>query len=161
MKTEEEKRATARAASRRWAKANPKKRRAYARKWQAVHHEKYLAIQRAHYAAKSEKYIAAASAQYAADPEKYKRAAKARHAANPAPGRLRAKSRKRHLDAATPLWANRAAITEIYKNCPVGFHVDHVIPLKGKTVCGLHVETNLQYLSAAENLKKRNRLLAA
>ncbi len=56
-----------------------------------------------------------------------------------------------------PEWANMNAIKDIYKNCPSGFHVDHIIPLKGKTVCGLHIETNLQYLPANENLAKGNK----
>lgn len=56
----------------------------------------------------------------------------------------------------TPSWADLKKIEEIYLNCPKGHHVDHVIPLKGKTVRGLHVETNLQYLPAKENLAKRN-----
>lgn len=61
--------------------------------------------------------------------------------------------RKAKLDA-TPAWANLESIKKIYQNCSSGFHVDHIIPLLGKTVCGLHVESNLQYLPAKENLIK-------
>jgi hypothetical protein len=44
---------------------------------------------------------------------------------------------------ATPKWANLDVIKEIYRKCPAGSEVDHIIPLKGRTVCGLHVENNL------------------
>lgn len=57
----------------------------------------------------------------------------------------------------TPKWANLERIKEIYKNCPEGHSVDHIVPLQGKTVCGLHVENNLQYLTPSENSKKGNR----
>ena len=55
-----------------------------------------------------------------------------------------------------PSWANRKAIRAIYESCPPGHHVDHIIPLQGENVSGLHVAANLQYLPAEENLAKSN-----
>jgi len=57
----------------------------------------------------------------------------------------------------TPLWADLGKIKEIYNNCPEGYHVDHILPLRGKTISGLHVENNLQYLPAKENVVKHNK----
>jgi len=57
---------------------------------------------------------------------------------------------------ATPIWSEKEAIKQFYINCPKGYHVDHIIPLRGKTVSGLHVLSNLQYLTAHENWTKRN-----
>jgi hypothetical protein len=65
--------------------------------------------------------------------------------------------RRARLLQAIPSWADLKVITEFYKNCPEGYHVDHIIPLQGKNVCGLHVIANLQYLPAGENLRKGNR----
>jgi hypothetical protein len=55
-----------------------------------------------------------------------------------------------------PTWADRKAIRAIYEGCPPGHHVDHVVPLRGSNVSGLHVAGNLQYLPAEENLAKGN-----
>ena len=41
------------------------------------------------------------------------------------------------------------------------WHVDHVIPLQGKTVSGLHVPTNLQVIPWLDNVKKANKVLSA
>lgn len=67
-----------------------------------------------------------------------------------------AKRRARKLKR-TPNWSNLQKIQEIYNNCPKGYHVDHIIPLKGEKVSGLHVEDNLQYLPATENIQKGNK----
>ena len=64
-----------------------------------------------------------------------------------------------------PSWADTDAIRKIYEDCaalnekhgPRSHHVDHIIPLQGKTVSGFHVENNLQILKASDNLKKSNK----
>ena len=70
------------------------------------------------------------------------------------------RARKRN---ATPSWASAEIIKTIYHQARVltettGIihHVDHVIPLAHKFVCGLHVEHNLQILLFSENLEKHN-----
>jgi hypothetical protein len=66
-------------------------------------------------------------------------------------------ARKRaELKSMTPAWADTKAISEIYKNCTPGNHIDHIIPLRGELVCGLHVESNLQEISAKDNILKSN-----
>lgn len=60
----------------------------------------------------------------------------------------------------TPAWSQKEAIRSFYNNCPQGYEVDHIIPLQGKLVSGLHVLENLQYLPVAENRSKGNRYVA-
>ncbi len=68
----------------------------------------------------------------------------------------RTKLQKIDIANRTPIWANMDKIQEIYCNCPDGYHVDHIVPLRGNNVSGLHVEYNLQYLTAEQNLIKSN-----
>ncbi len=65
---------------------------------------------------------------------------------------------------AEPLWANSALIkllyaTRRYMTEETGFewHVDHVVPLQGRNVCGLHVHNNLRVVPATVNLQKSNK----
>jgi hypothetical protein len=64
---------------------------------------------------------------------------------------------------ATPAWADMKKIRAVYraaakltKETGIPHHVDHMVPLNSKLVCGLHVENNLQVLPWIENLKKWN-----
>lgn len=64
----------------------------------------------------------------------------------------------------TPIWADLEKIEEVYREAVIArqmfgepWHVDHVIPLRGKRVSGLHIHTNLQLLPGPENIRKGNR----
>jgi hypothetical protein len=73
--------------------------------------------------------------------------------------------RQRRLRDATPEWANEPKIDDIYAECKrrnllagyMAYHVDHVVPLQGKKVSGLHVPGNLRIISARKNLAKHNK----
>jgi hypothetical protein len=60
----------------------------------------------------------------------------------------------------TPPWADQAAIIAIYQEAASrrangeDVHVDHVLPLCGRLVSGLHVAANLRIIPARENLAK-------
>lgn len=69
-----------------------------------------------------------------------------------------ASSRKRALvRERMPKWSDIEELKMFYKNCPEGMVVDHIIPLKGKNISGLHIASNLQYLTFEENSKKSNK----
>lgn len=70
----------------------------------------------------------------------------------------RVRLREFALKQRTPTWANREAIDAIYAEARrMNMTVDHIVPLRGKTVSGLHVESNLQLLTHEENARKGNR----
>lgn len=73
-------------------------------------------------------------------------------------------NRYRLLQRHTPEWANKGYLDLWYKlakieeertGCKV--HVDHIIPLRGEKVSGLHVEGNLQLMFAEDNYFKNNK----
>jgi hypothetical protein len=74
------------------------------------------------------------------------------------PARRATEAKKRaNRKSQTPKWADVEKIKHIYANCAYGNHIDHIIPLKGELVCGLHVENNLQEISAEQNIIKSNK----
>lgn len=66
----------------------------------------------------------------------------------------------------TPSWLSEDDLNEIKNMYAIAqrksqiegrtYHVDHIIPLKGKNVSGLHVPSNLQIITASENVRKNN-----
>jgi len=81
------------------------------------------------------------------------------------------KKRKAARIQRTPCWITAKQIKQIEnfyakakkleEKTGIKHHVDHIIPLQGKLVSGLHVPENLQILTARENLRKNNRYVGA
>lgn len=68
-------------------------------------------------------------------------------------------TRQQRIKRATPVWANRCKINCIYEQARrlgPAYHVDHIVPLNSKYVCGLHNEFNLRVIHYTCNLRKSN-----
>jgi hypothetical protein len=94
------------------------------------------------------------------NPETVKASKQAWSKANPK--KELAKTRKYQASKlnATPNWLSQEQslkMVEIYLTCPFGYEVDHIVPLKGKIVSGLHVPWNLQHLPIKSNRQKSNK----
>lgn len=86
-------------------------------------------------------------------------AVKKRHILNANAARRRFSKR-----LALPSWADKSKIEKIYeeasslsKSTGIEYHVDHIVPLQSKIVCGLHCESNLRIIRGVDNLSKGNR----
>ncbi len=69
-------------------------------------------------------------------------------------------------DARQPKWLNAGQLFEMesvynycaaLRNVSLNYHVDHIVPLRGDNVSGLHVPWNLQVMTGSENMSKGNR----
>jgi 5-methylcytosine-specific restriction endonuclease McrA len=77
--------------------------------------------------------------------------------------------RKRRHREATPKWltpAERLQMRDLYVQARKmteltreRYVVDHIVPLRGEEVCGLHVPWNLRVITQEQNLKKSNKLV--
>jgi len=84
---------------------------------------------------------------------------------NPGKNAFWCRTRQARIIKAMPHWVNSEAIELFYKEAKaltemthIKFEVDHIIPLQGKNVCGLHVPWNLQVIPKSENSQKKNHL---
>lgn len=132
-----------------WRKNNPEKK----------------AISCAKYYRKNKEYIIEQYTKYRKlNPEKikesYKKYHKNHHYVNASNcAKYRASKLQR-----TPAWANFDKIKEFYKQAQeltgstgIKHAVDHIIPLQGNIVSGLHIETNLQVITQSKNASKGNK----
>ena len=115
-----------------------------------------------------EKNRAAVIARAAARPAEEKRRARADYKdRNVDTVRADTSVRKRRHREATPAWLTkeeRLQMRELYIHARKltaltndRYVVDHIVPLRGETVCGLHVPWNLRVITQEENLKKSNK----
>lgn len=138
--------------------------------WQRDNPEKVSAIRR-----RTNKAFRAEHPEYAAEwwkqhPERAEEYAKRQYAraarrnwrqANKGHQNFLTRMRQKHVRQATPSWADRDQLKLIYIEAGersvregIEYHVDHIIPLRGELVCGLHTPANLQILTKHDNLKK-------
>ena len=157
MMTKEERKARRKARrkayNRKWRLANPDKHKAYDKKWVVNNQDKVKDYQKK---------------WQLANPDKVKAYDKKWVVNNTAKENAwNAKRRAAKLQA-SPKWLTKFDLDyiksiyiqakELEKIDGIERNVDHIVPLKGKTVCGLHVPWNLQILTSIDNLKKSNKL---
>lgn len=149
-----------REATRKWRAKNPERKRQIQRDWRAANAERLKERRRQNYAANAEHNREKQRQWRVRNKDRLNewRAEWARRNA----GTVNAKNARRHAAKlqATPAWANRVEIRAIYEAAALlgpAFHVDHIVPLRSKRVCGLHCEANLRIIPAALNASKHNR----
>ena len=125
--------------------------------------------QAARYAAQREEILAKRKAYYEANPqavEAFREYNRKHYRENKPMYSAKVGKRRAARIGATPAWADPKAIADVYREAKarteatgVRHVVDHIVPLQGRTVCGLHVENNLQVIPEKENLRKFNKLV--
>jgi hypothetical protein len=133
------------------------------RVWRKRNQARVLASQRSRATINREKNRAARKAWEQKNPTEALESFKRYRERNRAKIRARLSVSKQGREKRRVLWANQDAILAIYRQAEFmtrttgRLHVvDHIIPLQGRTVSGLHVETNLRVIEHHENARKHN-----
>ena len=138
------------------------KKKATQKAYNEANKDKIKAYNEAYYEASKEKR----KAHYEANKDKIKAQKKVYYEANSAKYIERATFRKKLLNKLQrPSWYNSKLVNKIYNECHklnkiagfIKYHVDHIVPLQGKNVSGLHVQDNLEIILASANLSKSNK----
>lgn len=155
-------------------KANAERKRAYDAAYFAEHRVQISIKSAVYYLANKERMNLQARNWHANNSEKvsvYNRARRddlrgrrrEHYQQNKSRYKAQAVARKDHVKIATPCWTDLDAIAAIYAEAErlttetgIDHHVDHFYPLRGKTMCGLHVEGNLRIIPKLDNLRKGN-----
>ncbi len=134
-----------------------------ARAWRKRNPVKVLASQRSRAPLNREKMRAARKAWEEKNPTAALESLKRYRERNRPKIRARLAVSKQGREKRRVLWANQEAILAIYRHADFMTRttgrphvVDHIIPLQGRTVSGLHVETNLRVVEHHENARKHN-----
>jgi 5-methylcytosine-specific restriction endonuclease McrA len=159
--------------ARKWYAANKERASATMKRYHAANRDEQLIKFRARYETHRITTLAASRALPFDHPQRVaaRVRTKAWALANPDKKRVldlvAVRKRQADKDNRTPSWLTRAdhtAIVATYQKAALlraetgqDWHVDHVIPLRGRTVSGLHVPSNLQIILGEENLRKSNR----
>jgi hypothetical protein len=149
------------------AKANPQKQNARQKAWREANPEKAKVIAHRHFEKNRDVMYKRTALWRETNREYVKELSRLWAKNNPSKMAAQASKRRAKLLSATPVWADFGAIQIEYdladwcsKATGVKYHVDHIVPLQGKNVCGLHVPNNLQVIPAMDNLKKKNKFTA-
>ena len=155
-KTEDEIAATKAAWLKKDREENPDKYKdKSAREYQADR-ENILARQAIRRDEKGDELRAKAKAVRQEFPGRHRAANKAYRDANPGKGAARRANYLAALKKRTPVWSDIEVIDFFYVCRPEGFDVDHIAPLQGEIISGLHVVENLQWLPERVNKAKGN-----
>lgn len=147
-----------------WRRSNPDRAKAEFAEWR----DKNPDYWRQYYATNTEAESQRKAADRMARREVYLARERAAQAADTGGMAARLAKRRARKKRATPAWADHSAIAALYRLAAVysemlgePMHVDHVVPLQGKRVSGLHCEANLQILPKRANQAKGNRFSCA